>query len=171
MEELKMLKKEVEEILLKDQTTKENNLAFADGILFALSSVTSGYEDKDKFLTDYANGILHASSVLYGEKIDSEKSGECILVHESEDVDKHPQNEISSGEIILTMDTGNKNSAKKCTSLKEAKSIVKRMVQEEKLKCKKELGYSPVVTFSLDETSFNLFYKDKRVSCYKIYKL
>ena len=42
MEKLKLLKGEVEKILQENHTSKENRLAFANGVIYALANVTTG---------------------------------------------------------------------------------------------------------------------------------
>lgn len=68
MEKLKLLKGEVEKILQENYTSKENRLAFANGVIYALANVTAGLKGKENFLRNYAEGILHAADVLYQKK-------------------------------------------------------------------------------------------------------
>ena len=65
MEKLKLLKGEVEKILQENHTSKENRLAFANGVIYALANVTTGLKGKERFLRDYTEGILHAAYILY----------------------------------------------------------------------------------------------------------
>ena len=53
MEKLKLLKWEVEKILQENHTSKENRLAFANGVIYALTNVTTGLKGKERFLRDY----------------------------------------------------------------------------------------------------------------------
>ena len=73
MEKLKLLKWEVEKILQENHTSKENRLAFANGVIYALANVTTGIKGKERFLRDYTEGILHAAYVLYEKKMSLEK--------------------------------------------------------------------------------------------------
>lgn len=68
MEKLKLLKGEVEKILQENHTSKENRLAFANGVIYALANVTTGLKGKERFLRDYTEGILHAAYVLYEKR-------------------------------------------------------------------------------------------------------
>lgn len=81
MEKLKLLKGEVEKILQENHTSKENRLAFANGVIYALANVTTGLKGKERFLRDYTEGILHATYVLYEKKDVSGKVEEYILVY------------------------------------------------------------------------------------------
>lgn len=47
MEKLKLLKREVEKILQGNHTSKENRLAFANGVIYALANVTTGLKGKE----------------------------------------------------------------------------------------------------------------------------
>ena len=47
MEKLKLLKGEVEKILQENHTSKENRLAFANGVIYALANVTTGLKGKE----------------------------------------------------------------------------------------------------------------------------
>ena len=49
MEKLKLLKGEVEKILQENHTSKENRLAFANGVIYALANVTTGLKGKERF--------------------------------------------------------------------------------------------------------------------------
>lgn len=73
MEKLKLLKGEVEKILQENHTSKENRLAFANGVIYALANVTTGLKGKERFLGDYTEGILHATYVLYEKKMSLEQ--------------------------------------------------------------------------------------------------
>ena len=73
MEKLKLLKWEVEKILQENHTSKENRLAFANGVIYALANVTTGLKGKKRFLRDYTESILHAAYVLYEKKMSLEK--------------------------------------------------------------------------------------------------
>lgn len=73
MEKLKLLKWEVEKILQENHTSKENRLAFANGVIYALANVTTGLKGKERFLRDYTEGILHAAYVLYKKNMSLEK--------------------------------------------------------------------------------------------------
>lgn len=81
MEKLKLLKGEVEKILQENHTSKENRLAFANGVIYALANVTTGLKGKERFLRDYTEGILHAAYVLYEKKDVFGKVEEYILVY------------------------------------------------------------------------------------------
>ena len=69
----KNFKGEVEKILQENHTSKENRLAFANGVIYALANVTTGLKGKERFLRDYTEGILHAAYVLYEKKMSLEK--------------------------------------------------------------------------------------------------
>lgn len=60
-------------ILQENHTSKENRLAFANGVIYALANVTTGLKGKERFLRDYTEGILHAAYVLYEKKMSLEK--------------------------------------------------------------------------------------------------
>lgn len=152
MDKIKLLKEEIERILLENQSSGGKNSAYADGMISALANVLADSEGKEKFLRDYANGILHVANVLYGEKDTPGKMEEYV---------------ISKTNPIKAI-----NSITKCKSLEEAEELMRQQVREEKLKVQKELGYLPVVFSSMDGgNEICVLYKGHELSWYKLYKI
>lgn len=151
MDKIKLLKEEIEKILLENQSSGSKDSAYADGMISALANVLADSEGKEKFLRDYANGILHVTDVLYGKKDTSEKKEEYF--------------------ISKTNNTKNINSITKCNSLKEAEELMRQQVREEKLKAQRELGYSPIIFSAMSRNEITVLYEGREISWYKIHKI
>lgn len=158
MEKLKLLKGEVEKILQENHTSKENRLAFANGVIYALANVTTGLKGKERFLRDYAEGILHAADVLYEKKDDSGKVEEYILVY------------------TTNTDCGYK--VDRCSSREEAEELMKQQALEEMREIKREFGYLPTLV-SYGGSEAHVVFRENaddelpsdEVSQYRIYKI
>lgn len=151
MDKIKLLKEEIEKIILEGQSSEDNRFAYVDGMISALANVLADSEGKEKFLRDYANGILHVTDVLYGKKDTSEKKEEYF--------------------ISKTNNTKNINSITKCNSLKEAEELMRQQVREEKLKAQRELGYSPIIFSAMSRNEITVLYEGREISWYKIHKI
>lgn len=158
MEKLKILKGEVEKILQENHTSKENRLAFANGVIYALANVTTGLKGKERFLRDYAEGILHAADVLYEKKDDSGKVEEYILVY------------------TTNTDCGYK--VDRCSSREEAEKLMEQRALEEMHETKREFGYLPTLV-SYGGSEAHVVFREcaddelssDEVSQYRIYKI
>lgn len=150
MDKIKLLKEEIEKILLESQSSEGENSAYADGMISALANVLADSEGKEKFLRDYANGILHVADVLYEEEDAPEKFEEYFLTR--------------------TNTTDDINSITKCKSFEEAEDFIRQQVREEMQKARKKLSYVPMI-LSMGSTEMHIEYKDNIVSCYKIHKI
>lgn len=158
MEKLKLLKGEVEKILQENHTSKENRLAFANGVIYALANVTTGLKGKERFLRDYTEGILHATYVLYEKKDVFGKVEEYILVY--------------------TTNTDCGYRVDRCSSREEAEEHMAQQALEEMSETKKEFGYMPtLVSYGGSET--HVVFRENaddelpsdEVSQYRIYKI
>lgn len=121
-----------------------------DGMISALANVLANSDGKEKFLRDYANGILHVADVLYGE----------------EDAPR----ELEEYFLTRTNTADDINSIRKCKSFEEAEDLMRQQVREEMQKARKKLSYVPMI-LSMDSTEMHIEYKDNIVSWYKIHKI
>lgn len=147
MDKIKLLKEEIEKILLENQSSGSKDSAYADGMIAALANVLADSEGKEKFLRDYANGILHVADVLYGEDDAPKKLEEYFLTR--------------------TNTADDINSIRKCKSFEEAEDLMRQQVREEMQKARKKLSYVPMI-LSMGSAEMHIEYKDNIVSCYKI---
>ena len=150
MDKIKLLKEEIENVLLENQSSEDNRFAYADGMISALANALADSEGKEKFLRDYANGILRVADILYEEKNSSKKLEEYFLTR-----------------INIASYT---NSVTKCESLEEAKKLMRQQVREEMETTRKKLSYAPIV-FSSGDTEMRIVYRNNIVSWYKIHKI
>lgn len=124
----------------------------------ALANVTAGADDKERFLRDYAEGILHAADVLYQKKDDSGKVEEYILVY--------------------TTNTDCGYRVDRCSSREEAEVLMAQQALEEMRETKKEFGYMPTLV-SYGSSEAHVVFRENaddelssdEVSQYRIYKI
>lgn len=150
MDKIKLLKEEIEKIILEGQSSEDNRFAYVDGMISALANVLANSDGKEKFLRDYANGILHVADVLYGK----------------EDAPR----ELEEYFLTRTNTADDINSIRKCKSFEEAEDLMRQQVREEMQKARKKLSYVPMI-LSMGSTEMHIEYKDNIVSWYKIHKI
>ena len=150
MDKIKLLKEEIEKIILEGQSSEDNRFAYVDGMISAFANVLANSDGKEKFLRDYANGILHVADVLYGEEDSPRELEEYFLTR--------------------TNTADDINSIRKCKSFEEAEDLMRQQVREEMQKARKKLSYVPMI-LSMGSTEMHIEYKDNIVSWYKIHKI